>query len=188
MSVRARLVPSYTTCRWLLIPVVTMHNAEEWIAEPHYGSISPMLQTRVMGFVAPPPIEVLHIGWIIVTLIPALIVVSAASAGRSRMLNWLVCWVACAYLANALVPHLLEFAMSRSYAPGVVTAGFIVLPFAFVLLRRAVVERYLSAGQLVAAISAAVVSQVLVVAAIYAIASALTAQNQIANDWFCSCA
>jgi hypothetical protein len=29
---------------------------------------------------------------------------------------------------------------------------------------------------------------VLVVAAIYAIASALTAQNQIANDWFCSCA
>ena len=180
MHVTARRVPSYATCRWLLIPVGTLHNAEEWITEPRFGSISPTLQAHLVRWLAPPPLRVLQIGWIIVTLVPALIVLAAASAGRSRVRDWLVCWVASIYLANALLPHLLEFALSRSYAPGVVTAVFVNLPFAIVLLRQALLEQYLAGPQLSAAVAAGLVSQPVVLAAVHALASWLAAVLELA--------
>jgi hypothetical protein len=175
MNATTRLVPSYVACRWLLIPAVALHNTEEWITEPRYGSISPTLQDHVLGFLPLPSLRVMQVGWIIVTVVPALVVISAASAGRSRIRNWLVCWVTSMYLANAFLPHLLEFAMTRSYAPGVVTAVFVSVPFAIVLLRRALVEEYLSGPQLFAAVSAGFVGQPLVLAAVDAIASAIAA-------------
>ena len=132
-----------------------------------------MLQGHLTGFFTPPPLRVLRIAWIIVTLVPAIIVFFAASAGRSRSRDWLVCWVTSLYLANALVPHLLEFAITRSYAPGVVTAAFVNLPFAVVLLRSALVERYLSGRQLIAAVAAGAVGQPLVLLAVDAIAAPL---------------
>jgi hypothetical protein len=87
-------------CRWLLIPVVALHNAEEWITEPRYGSVSPTLQHRLAGLMAPPSFQVLQIGWLIVTFVPVLVVLSAVSAGRSRLRDWLVCWLTSIYLAN----------------------------------------------------------------------------------------
>jgi len=181
MDVTARFVPSYAAYRWLLIPIVALHNAEEWITEPRFGSISPTLQDHLAGLLAPPPFRVLQIGWVIVTLVPALFVLAAASAGRSRVRDWSVCWVTSIYLANALLPHLLEFVMSRSYAPGVVTAVIINLPFAIVLLRRALREQYLSGRQLAAAVSAGLVGQPVVLAGVYAIASAFAAVLEFAT-------
>jgi hypothetical protein len=109
MNVTTRLLLSYATCRWLLIPVVALHNAEEWITVPRYGSIAPTLQDHFTGLFTPPAFRVMEISWIIVTLVPALVVLAAASAGRSRVRDWLVCWVTSIYLANAFLPHLLEF-------------------------------------------------------------------------------
>jgi len=173
MNVSARLQPSYAACRWLLIPVVALHNAEEWIAVPYYGSIAPALQAHATGVLASPPFRVLQIGWMMVTLVPALIVLSAASAHRSASWDWLVCWVASIYLANAIMPHLIEFAISRSYAPGLITAAFVNLPFTLALLRRALVERILSRRQLSVAVAAGFVALPVVLAAAYVIASAI---------------
>jgi hypothetical protein len=173
MNASTRFRFSYTTCRWLLIPVVALHNAEEWITEPHYGSISPTLQNHFSALLPPPSFRVLQIGWIIATLLPALVVFDAASAGHSRIRDWLVCWMTSIYLANAFLPHLLEFTITRSYAPGVVTAVFINIPFAIMLLRRAVVERYLTGRQLYTAVSAGVAGQPFVLVAVYGIAAAL---------------
>lgn len=169
----ARLVPSFVTCRWLLIPVIALHNAEEWITEPRFGSITPTLRNHFPGWFTPPSFRVLQVGWILVTLVPAVIVLAAASAGRSRVLDWLVCWVTSIYLANVFYPHLLEFLMSRTYSPGVVTAAFVNLPFAIVVLRRALLEQYLSGRQLAAAVCAGVVGQPIVLAVVFIIASSI---------------
>ncbi len=166
-------VPSYAVCRWLLIAVVAVHNLEEWITVPSYGSIAPTLQQHAAGWLAPPSFPVLQIAWLLVTLVPALIVLAAATADRSRFRDGLVCCVTAMYLANAFLPHLLEFAMDRAYAPGLVTAVFVVLPFAIVLLRQALREQYLSGRQLAAAVAAGVVALPLVLVSTVAISSAL---------------
>jgi hypothetical protein len=170
-----RLVPSYAMCRWLLIPVVALHNAEEWITEPRYGSVSPTLQHQLVGLIAPPPFQVLEIGWLIVTFAPVLIVLSAVSAGRSRVRDWLVCCVMSIYVANAIVPHLIEFAIDRSYAPGVVTAALVNIPFGILLLRRALQEQYLSGRQMATALGVGTLSLPIAVLAVFAAASALAA-------------
>jgi hypothetical protein len=77
------------------------------------------------------------------------------------------------YLANAFVPHLLEFAMTRSYAPGLVTSAVVVLPFAIMLLRQAQREAYLSGRQLAAAVVAGVVALPVVLVTTLAISFAL---------------
>lgn len=162
-------------CRWLLIPVVAVHNLEEWIMVPRYGSIAPALQDHVAGLLAPPPLPVLQIAWLLVTLVPALVVLAAARAGRSRFRDALVCVVTSIYLTNVFLPHLLEFAMDRGYAPGLVTAVLVVLPFAIVLLRQALQEQYLSGRELAAAVAAGVVALPIVLVSTLAIASALAA-------------
>jgi hypothetical protein len=50
MNVATRFVPSFATCQLLLIPVVALHNAEEWVTEPHFGSITPTLRGHVVSF------------------------------------------------------------------------------------------------------------------------------------------
>lgn len=169
------LVPPYATCRWLLIPVVAAHNLEEWIMVPRYGSIAPALQDHLAGLPAPPPFAVLQIAWLIVTLIPALIVLAAATADRSRFRDGLVCCVTSMYLANVFFPHLLAFAMDRAYSPGLVTAVLVVLPLAIMLLRQALRERYLSGRQLAVAVGAGVVALPFVLVSTFALSTALAA-------------
>ena len=171
----SRLSLPYAMCRWLLIPVVAAHNLEEWIMVPRYGSIAPTLQDHAAALFAPPPFPVLQIAWLLVTLVPAFFVLAAARADRSRFRDGLVCWVTSMYLANAFLPHLLEFAIDRAYAPGLLTAAFVVLPFAIVLLRQALREQYLSGRQLAAAIAAGVAGLPLVLVSILTISSALAA-------------
>ncbi len=171
----SRLKPTYATCRWLLIPVVAAHNLEEWFMVPFYGSIAPALQLHLTGCLIPQPFPVLQIAWIIVTLVPALLVLAAVSADRSRIRDGLVCCVAAMYLANAFLPHLLEFAMRRAYAPGLATAVFVVAPFAVVLMRQALREQYLSGRQLAASAAAGVVGLPVVLVATLAVSSALAA-------------
>jgi hypothetical protein len=62
---------------------------------------------------APQSLQVLEIGWLIVTFVLVLVVLSAVSAGRSRVRDWLVCWVTSIYLANAILPHLIELVIDR---------------------------------------------------------------------------
>ncbi|MEQ1517575.1 MAG: HXXEE domain-containing protein [Usitatibacteraceae bacterium] len=168
-------VPTYAMCRWLLIPVVAAHNLEEWIMVPRYGSIAPALQNHAAELFATPPLLVLQTAWLLVTLVPALVVLFAARADRSPFRDGLVCLVASMYLANAFVPHLLEFAMSRAYAPGLVTASLVVLPFGIVLMRQGLREQYLSGRQLAAVVAAGFLALPVVIASSFAISSAFAA-------------
>lgn len=168
-------VPTYSLCRWLLIPAMAMHNLEEWLTVPRYGSIAPALQDRLNGVMAQPTYAVLQIAWVIVTLVPAIAVFASAAADRSRWRNGLVCWIASMYLANAFLPHLLAFAMDRAYAPGLATAVFVVLPVTLLLLRQAVHEKYLTGAQAAVAIAAGVIGLPVVLALVFAVSFAVAA-------------
>jgi hypothetical protein len=160
--------------RWLLIPVMAIHNLEEWATFPAYGSISPTLATHGVVSLAEPPWRVMEVAWVIVTVLPSVLVIAAAGARHSRLLDTLVCWVASIYLANAFIPHAIDLVIGGKYAPGVATALLLNLPFCSLLLRQAAREHYLTPRQVVMVGAVGFVSIVPVLLAVFAIASAIT--------------
>jgi len=159
--------------RLLLIPVIALHNLEEWAAYPVYGSISPALVSRRPMAIAEPPWHVLEVAWALVTVLPAVLIAAATRTGHHRLLDALVCWVASMYLANAVVPHTLELVVGRVYAPGVVTALVLNIPFCFLLLRQATVEHYLTRRQMMVVVGAGILSVVPVLMCVLAVATAI---------------
>lgn len=164
----------FETYRWLLIPVMAVHNLEEWATFPAYGSISPALAAHRLVSLAQPPWRVMEAAWVIVTVLPSVLVVAAARVRCSRLLDILVCWIASLYLANAFVPHAAELVIGGKYAPGVATAILLNLPFCLLLLRQAAREHLLTPRQAVMIAAAGFVSVVPVVLAVFAMASAIT--------------
>jgi hypothetical protein len=160
--------------RWLLIPVMAIHNLEEWATFPAYGSISPALAAHGVQSLAEPPWRVLEVAWVMVTVLPAVLIITAARARHSRLFDTVVCWVAALYLANAFLPHAIDLVMGRKYAPGVATALLLNLPFCLLLLRQAAREKYLTPRQVVIVGAVGFVSIFPVLLAVLAIASAIT--------------
>ncbi len=160
--------------RLLLIPVIALHNLEEWAAYPVYGSISPALAARRPVAVAEPPWHVMEVAWVLVTLLPAALIAAATLARRHRALDTLVCWVASIYLVNAFVPRALELAVGHAYAPGVVTALAMNVPFCLLLLRQTTIEGYLTPKQITLVCVVAIVSVVPVLLVVLAGANAIT--------------
>jgi hypothetical protein len=160
--------------RLLLIPVIAVRNLEEWAAFPAYGSFSPALAAHRPVAMAEPPWHVLEVTWILVTVLPAALVIAATVTRRSRLIDSLVCRVASMYLANAFVPHALELTLGRAYAPGVVSALILNVPFCSLLLRQATVEHYLTRRQVAVVCGAGLLSIVPVLVAVLATATAIT--------------
>lgn len=166
---------SYATLRGLLIPLIALHNLEEWLTFPAYGTISPALAQHGIGPALVPPWAVLQVGWILVTVLPALLVGAAIRARRRPLLDAAVCWVAALYLANALLPHLLDLVWSRRYAPGVASAVLLNLPLCSLLLRQAASEGYLRPRQLAAVTIAGFATLMPVVVAVLWVSAHLVA-------------
>ena len=160
--------------RWLLIPVMAIHNLEEWATVPAYGSISPALATHLVASLTKPPWRVMEVAWVIATLLPSVLVLAAARARHSRLLNILACWVASIYLVNVFVPHTMELVIGRRYAPGVATALFVNLPFCSLMLRQAVRENYLTTREILAVGAVGLVSIVPVLVGVLWAASVIT--------------
>ena len=113
--------------RWALIPIVAAHNFEEWLTFPIYG-----------GPDAPWP--VVQLALLLVTIVPVLVVVWAASGRETQNKHLAVLWVAGIFAANAFLPHVPAAFIARGYSPGLITAIAINLPFAFFLYRAALRE------------------------------------------------
>ena len=160
--------------RWLLIPVMAIHNLEEWATVPAYGSISPVLASRGVMRLTEPPWRVMEVGWILVTLLPAALVVAAARARHHRLLDILVCWVAALYLANVFLPHGIDLLVGRRYAPGVATAFLVNLPFCSMMLRQAARKNVVTERQLAALVAVGFVSMAPVLAAVFWLAAVIT--------------
>lgn len=142
---------NYVSMRWALIPVVAAHNFEEWLTFPLFGNVPQTAAARLGLPFEPPSWTATQIALVLVTVLPAFVVIWA-SFGRQRLIkDMLVCGIAGIFFANIFIPHLPLSIAIGGYSPGVVTAIVINLPFCLFLWRCAVRESILSARHIVIA-------------------------------------
>jgi hypothetical protein len=98
----------------------------------------------------------------VVTVVPALIVAWATTGRQSAAKREAVAILVAALLWNVFAPHLPAAMLLGGYAPGVVTAVAINLPFALYFFRRSAHEGALSGRQIRVALVAGLLLLVVV--------------------------
>lgn len=142
---------NYRTLRWLLIPVIAIHNFEEWLTFPSYGEVAGAMAARFGVSPEMPSWEAMQLALIIVTLVPALIVVWASVGRQHQWKDFAVCGLAGIFFANVFMPHIPAAIGAHGYSPGLITAVAINLPFCLLLWRSAIGQDILSARQVLIA-------------------------------------
>lgn len=142
-----------------LVPMLlTVHNAEEALTFPRF---MPRL-----GALLPGPLAAIGSRLDYPTLLVALVVLSllafvlaflANRAPASRWRTWLLMALQTAVAVNALSHVLSALFLFRGYAPGLVTAVGLNVPFSLMLFGRASRERWLSPAAFRALVPAALV-------------------------------
>lgn len=155
----------YSVLSWLLIPAIALHNFEEWLTLARYGDVGAKLAASLGVSIMAPPAPVITSSLLLVTIVPAILVVAGSVGTPSRLKTRLVCFVASIYLANVFLPHAPVALLVRGYAPGVATALMINLPLCVLLLRQAKRERNLSAREVGVVIGLATFSLPIFIAA-----------------------
>lgn len=139
----------YRTTQWLVAVFATLHNLEEAMT---MGSYAPLLRHRLSGLAPAGYLAATeHLSWfyealIVATVIPILVVVVAVRHPANRFASWAVVLVQSLFLVNVIIPHVPAALLMDGYAPGVVTAVAIQLPFSFYFLRRSLREGVISRG------------------------------------------
>ena len=111
---------------------------------------------RIREFVAQVTYDQILAALAIVTVVPLIVALWAASKPESKAALWSVLLVQ-AVVALNVASHLASAAFLRGYGPGLATAVLINLPFSIYLFRRATRERWLSERAFASLIPAAIV-------------------------------
>jgi hypothetical protein len=166
----------YRTLQWLVPVFALLHNLEEALTMPAYA---PLMRHRLAGLVprgllaATEDLSWFYLALVIVTVIPLLVVLVATTGKPKRGAVWAVVLVQSVFLVNVFVPHVPAALMLGGYAPGVVTALLIQLPYSLYFLRRSVKEGVVSRAAAAVALMVAVPLLVLGLSLMYIIADRL---------------
>jgi hypothetical protein len=159
----------YRALQWFVAAFALLHNLEEALTMPAFA---PVLRERASG-VAPPELQSVteHLSWFyaalaIVTIIPLLVVI-AAGHWRNRATSWAVVLVQSIFLVNVFVPHVPAAMILGGYAPGIVTAVAIQLPFSAYFLKRSVQAGVVSPAGVLLNLVVAVPALLLTIGAFY---------------------
>ena len=139
-SLRERLDRlSYRTLQWLVFVCVLLHNIEEGLAARSYlpkvgAFLSGWVPESVIGLL--PSVGQFYAGLIGATLVPLALTFVATTGRPARWKPYLVAAVAAGLLLNVMLPHVPAAVALGGYAPGVVTALLLNLPFSLYFLRR----------------------------------------------------
>ncbi len=164
---------SYRTLQWLVAVFVLVHNLEEAVTMPSYV---PEVRRRLSGvvpatvFAATNDLSWFYIALVGATVVPAGIVLVATTGQPSRGTAWAVVFVEAVFLANVVIPHLPAALLLGGYAPGVVTAVCINLPYGVYFLWRSTREGAVSRMGLGLALGLAVPALVTGIGVVYLIA------------------
>jgi hypothetical protein len=141
---------SYRSLQRLFVLAIALHNLEEGLTVPVFlPRIRAHLQ-QIPAFrdVALPSAERMYVALIVVTLIPAVLVGWATTGRDSVVKREIVAILVAALLWNVVMPHIPAAVIFGGYAPGVLTAVAINLPFAVYFFRRSARERMLTRRQI----------------------------------------
>ncbi|MCR9260026.1 MAG: HXXEE domain-containing protein [Pseudomonadaceae bacterium] len=152
-----------------LLPAITAHNIEEWIAIPYFrGELDPE------SSFAAQPWHVIELSLLLVTVVPVAIVIWASTGKQRRSKDWTICWIATIFLTNVFAPHIPSSIYTWGYTPGVATALIVLLPICASILRIGWREHRLTMSQYSSALILGVVSLPLAIATTFGIARVLT--------------
>lgn len=132
---------SRKTLLWLVPVFLTLHNLEEALLMPAFiEKRNASVQGAMRGIVPPVTYKQFLIALIIITVIPYLVALLWLNRGWAV---YLLVGFQVVMLINVFA-HTLMALFLRGYAPGLVTAVLVNLPFSLYLLRRAVGDRWMS--------------------------------------------
>jgi hypothetical protein len=130
---------------WLVPSFVALHNLEEAITFPHYlPAVRALAPEPLRAFLADVTFSQVLLALVIVTLVPLALTAWATARPGSRLALWLVVTFQMVMLVNAAWHLAAAVFLFRGYAPGVITAVAVNVPFSCYLVRRADVERWLT--------------------------------------------
>lgn len=174
MSPSARLLRadriSYRTLQWLVAACALLHNLEEALM---MRTSAPLIRERLSGVVpssllaATEELSWFYIALIMATLAPFILVLNAVMRRTSRAAAWAVVFVQSLFFVNVFMPHLPAALMLGGYAPGVVTAVVIQLPFSVIFLRRSIREGAVSRTGVALAVGLAAPALAVLLGALY---------------------
>ena len=163
---------SYRSLQWLVIIFLALHNLEEAVTmKAYFTSINDLL--RNVGVPANllasrPTLAQFHLALIGATIFPLIIVIIANTGRPARFKPYLVAMIQAMLLVNVFVPHVPAALALGGYAPGVLTAVFINLPFSIYFFRRSLREAKITWKGLVLALAIALPLLMLSVQLLYA--------------------
>jgi hypothetical protein len=143
---------------WLVPILLAVHNAEEALFFPRYlPFVLYRLQAGWQAVIAPLTTGQVGAALAVVTAVAFIVAWWSYQWPDSTMALWLVLLIQATVLLNVVWHLAAAVVLFGGYAPGVVTALLINLPFSVYLLRRAARERWLSRRALWALVPAAIV-------------------------------
>jgi hypothetical protein len=168
---------SYRTLQWLVAACALLHNLEEAVTMSRFA---PQIRERLSG-VAPASLLAVtgNLSWfytalVVATLVPCIVVLNAVMRRTSRAAAWAVVFVQSLFFVNVFLPHVPAALLMGGYAPGVVTAVAIQLPWSVIFLRRSVREGRVSKSGVALAVGLAVPALVVLLGALYLVAGKFT--------------
>lgn len=152
MAMRSRSV------LWLVPIFLAVHNAEEALFFPRYlPFVLYRLPATWQALIAPLTTGQVGAALAVVTAVAFVVAWWSYQRPDSAVALWLVLLIQATVLLNAVWHVAAAVVLFGGYAPGVVTAVLVNLPFSSYLLGRATRERWLSSRALWALVPAAVV-------------------------------
>jgi hypothetical protein len=142
---------------WLVPSLLALHNAEEALFFPRY---LPLVLSRLpvgwQAVIAPLTTGQVLSALVIVTVSALLVAWWADQRPSSGLALWLLLLIQSTVLLNVLWHAATAVMLFGGYAPGLVTALLLNLPFSIYLLHRAAAERWLDRGALWALVPSAI--------------------------------
>jgi hypothetical protein len=148
---RARVV-------WTVPLLLAIHNAEEAVTFPRYlAQVRGHEPLLMRGFGGSADQQTLYAALLIVTMVPILVSVWSWISPQSRKAFWFVLLIQATLFLNVFAHLASAIAIFRGYGPGLLTAVAVNLPFSIYLFRRGRKENWLSRGETLWLIPAALI-------------------------------
>ncbi|HEV2881400.1 MAG TPA: HXXEE domain-containing protein [Pyrinomonadaceae bacterium] len=135
---------SYPSVQWLAFAFLALHNLEEALTmHLYFPRIAGLLRKHALAHLAPaiPTPAQFYAALAGATLFPLILVVVATTGRPSKIKFYLVALVQAQVLLNVFVPHLPAAFVFGGYAPGLLTAVLVNLPFSVYFFRRSLREQ-----------------------------------------------
>jgi hypothetical protein len=163
---------SYRSLQWLVIIFLAVHNLEEAVTMGAYftriDALLKSIHAPASLLASRPTLTQFYLALVGATIFPLVIVIIANTGRPARFKPYLVAILQAMVLVNVFAPHVPAALALGGYAPGVLTAVFINLPFSIYFFRRSLREAYITWKGLVVAIAIALPLLMLSVRLLYA--------------------